>query len=203
MFSEKQKLTKGQSASLLLVLEAFASSGYGILDSLKLKLKSEKSERVRGILDSCISAIESSEPIPDALARFGVITSEEKDLLSIKNPEGAASSLNKIVEMRDSFKSRFEKIFMFSLIPTILSTFFVLLALYINAPMLLEYFEKMIRYTVVNPDDKEKIRSMIWYLYQRETILILDIVIGVTAVGGWLLYTHFYNTNRRLIYKIL
>lgn len=195
-------ISKKESTDLMTVLIAYADAGNNIGESLALKLKTERNKKVKTVIQSIISAINNSEPIPSALYRHGVLSEEERDMLSLKSSDSISQSFEKILEMREAFSERFERTFMFSLIPTIVTSYLVMVTLYLMSPEIVDFFDGMMKMTSLDAEMQSHVRAALSYAYHSKYLLYTLIGMSFVVFGGYGGYRYLYNTRRDLIYKI-
>ena len=203
MFKPEYKLDKNEAEDVIINIKAYTSAGLSLVKALEFAKEADPSKRVQKILSSCVNEINKGETEQNVLYHHGIVNEEEKEMLSISDPEGIKASLEKITELR-KYKNKFEKIFLSVYTPIFITFIGTISLVMFFREGIVDFFSQVKEMSSLMPEeDMALIDSVVWFIYSPYLLVgVAILVVLVTIVGGYL-FVYYSKNDKSKIYGIL
>ena len=202
LFNSK-KVSRDTSTTILRSIQSLMPLGYSILESLKIQKDIEEGTSKKIIDKAIMLVIKQNLTIEKALLQVGLITEEEKLILSYS--KDTKTSIDYIVELRDLSKN-FNKTILRLLIFPIIALYVGVIIVNTVLPIMKEPVDallEMIKISKgVDATDSLNIPEIFFFIQNTEIYNLIMIVFSILLVLSFILYFYFEKNDPSKIYKI-
>lgn len=201
MFAPEYKLTQREAEEVIINIKAYTSSGLSLIKALSLAKEADDRKRVQKILSSCVNDIKKGESEQEAMYHHGIINEEEKEMLSVGDPNGIKSSLEKITELRN-FQNKFEKSILSIYLPIFFTFLIVVALIMVFRENIVGFFSQVKEMSTMMPSEEMAVvDGMVWFIYKPFILIIFSVfLIVLTGLVGYF-FVYYAKNDKSKLYK--